>query len=348
MIDTLPEGQSIGWMQAPLQWILTHTVRFVGIVRVVILDGEGFILIRKGKPLVYFFKHGRIELRGHGALDYFNSHKTIEFKLCRYTPEEFSRALKICEVEELPQETVGVKGNVPSAPAHAEGGGKTMVESPMTSRPEQPPPVLPPKSEPEREKSMVELPVTSRPEQPPPVLPPKSEPEREKSMVESPMTSRPEQPPPVLPPKSEPKREKSMAAVPPKPEAVITTKSLVPEPGVLEEADIKIIGQIKKLNGIIAISVFNDDRNILLTGDVDIEPLLKIARTMLATVNTISPHLDWGSFVHMTLQIPEGNLIIAPYHENHLCILTTRTINIGHIRRILRDLQQYSDRDIVR
>jgi hypothetical protein len=292
MIDTLPEGQSIGWMQAPLQWILTHTVRFVGIVRVVILDGEGFILIRKGKPLVYFFKHGRIELRGHGALDYFNSHKTIEFKLCRYTPEEFSRALKICEVEELPQETVGVKGNVPSAPAHAEGGGKTMVESPMTSRPEQPPP--------------------------------------------------------VLPPKSEPKREKSMAAVPPKPEAVITTKSLVPEPGVLEEADIKIIGQIKKLNGIIAISVFNDDRNILLTGDVDIEPLLKIARTMLATVNTISPHLDWGSFVHMTLQIPEGNLIIAPYHENHLCILTTRTINIGHIRRILRDLQQYSDRDIVR
>jgi hypothetical protein len=320
MIDTLPEGQSIGWMQAPLQWILTHTVRFVGIVRVVILDGEGFILIRKGKPLVYFFKHGRIELRGHGALDYFNSHKTIEFKLCRYTPEEFSRALKICEVEELPQETVGVKGNVPSAPAHAEGGGKTMVESPMTSRPEQPPPVLPPKSEPEREKSM----------------------------VESPMTSRPEQPPPVLPPKSEPKREKSMAAVPPKPEAVITTKSLVPEPGVLEEADIKIIGQIKKLNGIIAISVFNDDRNILLTGDVDIEPLLKIARTMLATVNTISPHLDWGSFVHMTLQIPEGNLIIAPYHENHLCILTTRTINIGHIRRILRDLQQYSDRDIVR
>ncbi len=105
----------------------------------------------------------------------------------------------------------------------------------------------------------------------------------------------------------------------------------------------KIIGQMKKLNGIVAISVFNDERNILLMGDVAIEPLLRIARTMLATTRKIDPLLDWGSFVHMTLQIPEGNVIIAPYHENFLCILTTRTINIGHIRRILRDLQQNSN-----
>ena len=58
MIDQLPEGKSIGWMQAPPQWIFTHTVRFMGIVRVVIQDGEGFILIKKGKPLVYFSNTG--------------------------------------------------------------------------------------------------------------------------------------------------------------------------------------------------------------------------------------------------------------------------------------------------
>ncbi len=86
--------------------------------------------------------------------------------------------------------------------------------------------------------------------------------------------------------------------------------------------------------------MFNDDRNLLLMGEVEIEPLLKIARTMLATTHTITPLLDWGSFVHMTLQIPDSNVIIAPYHGNHLCILTTKTINIGHIRRILRDLQE--------
>jgi hypothetical protein len=108
---------------------------------------------------------------------------------------------------------------------------------------------------------------------------------------------------------------------------------------MLEESDIRLIGQMKKLNGIVAISVFSDDRNILLMGDVDIEPLLKIARSMLATTRKISPMVEWGSFVHMTLQIPEGNVIIAPYHDFYLCLLTTRTINIGHIRRILRDLQ---------
>jgi predicted regulator of Ras-like GTPase activity (Roadblock/LC7/MglB family) len=120
-------------------------------------------------------------------------------------------------------------------------------------------------------------------------------------------------------------------------------KPPVPPAVVLEEPDMKIIGQMKKLNGIVAISVFNDDRNILLMGDVAVDSLLRIARTMLATSGKITPLLDWGSFVHMTLQIPEGNVIIAPYHDNYLCILTTRTINIGHIRRILRDLQQNSN-----
>jgi hypothetical protein len=83
MIERLPEGASIGWMQAPPQWIFTHTIRFVGVVRVVIQDGEGFILIQKGKPLAYYFKHGR-----------------IEFNLCKYTAEEMAEALKICNVDD--------------------------------------------------------------------------------------------------------------------------------------------------------------------------------------------------------------------------------------------------------
>lgn len=316
MIDKLPEGQSIGWMQAPVQWIFTHTVRFLGIVRVVILDGEGFILIRKGQPLVYFFKHGRIELRGRGALDYFNTHKTIEFNLCKYTQEEFLRALEICGSEGIPQETVVVTEKGPSLPAHAEEAVNPVDELTVKQRVEPPPQVHTEKSEPKKEKPVGELTVKQRVE----TLPP------------------------VPTEKSEPKKEKPTADLPSKPEAADAARRLVPQPGVLNEGDLKTIGQIKKLNGIIAISVFNDDRSILLLGDVEIEPVLTIARTMLATINTITPHLDWGFFVHMTIQIPEGNLIVAPYHENHLCILTTRTINIGHIRRILRDLQQDSDR----
>jgi hypothetical protein len=116
MIDQLPEGKSIGWMQAPPEWIFTHTVRFVGIVRVVIQDGEGFILIRKGKPLVYYFKHGRIELVGSVALDYFNSHPIIEFNLCKYTPEEFYFALKVCNIEESRPKTDSGPERVPVRP----------------------------------------------------------------------------------------------------------------------------------------------------------------------------------------------------------------------------------------
>jgi hypothetical protein len=291
MIDQLPEGKSIGWMQAPPNWIFTHTVRFVGVVRVVIQDGEGFILIKKGKPLLYYFKHGRIELRGHAALDYFNSHPTIEFNLCKYTPEEFSQALKICNVEETIPEAAVLPERIPVPPAQEYSGEEPAEETPAVSQPE-PAPV---------EYSDVPEPVWDEPVVAPAVTP----------------------------------------------VATVAPRILVPQPAVLEDPDLKIIGQIKKLNGIVAISVFNDDRNILLMGDVEIEPLLKIARTMLATTHKITPHLDWGSFVHMTLQIPEGNVIIAPYHENHLCILTTRTINIGHIRRILRDLQQDRNRNVI-
>jgi hypothetical protein len=305
MIDQLPEGKSIGWMQAPPQWIFTHTVRFVGVVRVVIQDGEGFILIKKGKPLVYFFKHGRIELHGHGALDYFNSHPTIEFNLCKYTPEEFSQALKICNVEETVPEAESLQEQPPAPSAKAD-----IVEKPAD-----------------------ETPVITRPEQPLPI-----QPEIPDAVVETPLAAVPVALGAAFP-------VKSVKAVPNKPVNVVTERPFVPQPAVLEDPDIKIIGQIKKLNGIVAISVFNEDRNILLMGDVEIEPLLKIARTMLATTNKITPHLDWGSFVHMTLQIPEGNVIIAPYNEKHLCILTTRTINIGHIRRILRDLQQDRNQD---
>jgi len=290
MIEQLPEGKSIGWMQAPPQWIFTHTVRFVGVVRIVIQDGEGFILIRKGVPLAYYFKHGRIELKGHSALDYFNSHPTIEFNLCKYTPEEFAQALKICHIDEQVAEAV---------PEEPRPGPAERILSPS---PASTPAATPPAPAREPAPVVMQLAV-KRPVPGPAAIP--TEPVMQ------------DEEPPVVP----------------------QVPQVSPEV-MLDADDIKIIGQIKKLNGIVAISVFSDDRNIILMGDVEIEPLLKIAREMLATTAKITPRLDWGTFVHMTLQIPEGNVIIAPYRDYHLCLLTTRTINIGHIRRILRDLQQ--------
>ena len=122
-MKALPEGKSLGWMQAPASWIDSHTVRFIGVVRVVIQDGEGFILIKKGKPLFHYFKHGTIELKGHTALDYFNSHPVIEFNLCKYTPDELAWAMKLCNIEDhdrvVPQEPAvpGPVSREPSPPA---------------------------------------------------------------------------------------------------------------------------------------------------------------------------------------------------------------------------------------
>lgn len=328
MIEQLPEGVSIGWMQAPPQWIFTHTVRFIGIVRIVIQDGEGFILIQKGKPLSYYFKHGRIELRGHAALDYFNSHPTIEFNLCKYTPEEFAEALKVCNVDEMGQPLAPPEQErkpetipVPEKPAPAQQVPSTPIVVQPPPQPSPPIPAPPPVPVPPVGERKTAIP------QPVPAPVPIKAPAVAERPVIKPASRNIPPPQPVFVPKAD---------VPPQP--VIPSS-----PVILDEAAIKIIGQIKKLNGVVAISVFNEERNIILMGDVEIEPLLKIARNMLTTTRKITPMLEWGSFVHMTLQIPEGNVIVAPYHEYHLCLLTTRTINIGHIRRILRDLQISSE-----
>ena len=148
-MKALPEGKSLGWMQAPSSWISSHTVRFMGVVRVVIQDGEGFILIKKGRPLFHYFKHGTIELKGHTALDYFNSHPVIEFNLCKYTPDEFAWAMKICNI--VDHEPV-----VPGGPAVSGPGSR---EPAMPSRPTDPPVTMPAGDKRTPDKAVVSPPV---------------------------------------------------------------------------------------------------------------------------------------------------------------------------------------------
>ncbi len=319
MMEQLPEGKSIGWMQAPPQWIFTHTIRFVGIVRIVIQDGEGFMLIDKGKILSYYFKHGRIELRGNAALDYFNSNPNVEFNLCKYTPDEMAEAMKALSIGE-PESLDEEKKPAPArpAPAQPEPVPPESVDGRSQTTPvPEPAAVLP--GEPEQPEPEAGAGTASGPSFPP--APADSTEHDEEFLYEKPAA------------------EEGAVFTQPPTEVTLANHG-VPAPAFLEDPDIKVIGQIKKLNGIVAISVFNDERNIMVMGDVEIEPLLKIARSMLGTTRKVSPLIDWGPFIHMTLQIPEGNVIIAPYRDNYLCLLTTRTINIGHIRRILRDLIQ--------
>ncbi|MDD1674148.1 MAG: roadblock/LC7 domain-containing protein [Methanomicrobiales archaeon] len=101
MIETLlPEGKSIGIMQAPIDWIRSHTSRFVGAVIITIQDGRGFILIDKGKARGYYFQHQNMVLKGNSALAYFTKMQILDFDLRKYTPHEFTRALAIYGGEE--------------------------------------------------------------------------------------------------------------------------------------------------------------------------------------------------------------------------------------------------------
>jgi predicted regulator of Ras-like GTPase activity (Roadblock/LC7/MglB family) len=317
-MKALPEGKSLGWMQAPASWIGSHTVRFMGVVRVVIQDGEGFILIKKGKPLFHYFKHGTIELKGHTALDYFNSHPIIEFNLCKYTPDEFAWAMKICNIED--HEPV-----VPKEPAVS---GLVAREQKPPSRPADPPIAKTVEKKRIADPVVVSPPVHTVPKEPAVSGPVSRQPTPPSRLTEA----------PVAKPAGD-QRIPDPVGVSPQVHTV-DKRAVVLQPVVGDDQDVTIISQIRDLNGIVAIAVFNDKRTVIMMGDADSEVLLKIARKMLETAKKITPRLTWGPFVHMTLQVKEGNMIIAPYYDNYLCLLTTRTINIGHIRRILRDLQQ--------
>jgi len=411
-MKALPEGKSLGWMQAPASWITSHTVRFIGVVRVVIQDGEGFILIKKGKPLFHYFKHGTIELEGHTALDYFNSHPVIEFNLCKYTPDEFTWAMKLCNIEDhdtvVPKEpavsgsvarqnsppsrtavppvvkpagdtrildTVVVsppvhmvdKKAVVTGPVYREHTPLSRMADPPVAKPAgdtripDPVAVSPPVHTVEK-RAVVTGPVYREHNLPsrtavPPVAKPAGDTRIPDPVAVSPPVHTVDKKAAVSGPVSGEHNLPSRTAVPPvakpagdtripdpvevsPPAHTVDKRAVVPQPVVGDDPEVTILSQIRDLNGIVAIAVFNDKRTVIMMGDADSEVLVKIARKMLETAKKITPLLTWGPFVHMTIQIPAGNMIIAPYRDNYLCLLTTRTINIGHVRRILRDLQQ--------
>jgi predicted regulator of Ras-like GTPase activity (Roadblock/LC7/MglB family) len=106
----------------------------------------------------------------------------------------------------------------------------------------------------------------------------------------------------------------------------------------IEEVGKLLLGQIIKKKGVQAVSIFGRGTNVLSIGDVNLESLVILAEDMLQTAKNISSVIDTGSFVHLTLQIPGGTVIITPYYDEYLCILTTSGVNLGQIRKILRDI----------
>ncbi|MEI6293490.1 MAG: hypothetical protein WCP36_07385 [Methanomicrobiales archaeon] len=297
-------------MRASLQWILSHTARFAGLVLVTIQGSRGFILINMGKPLVYYFRHGQNILKGHTAYEYFLSQPFIQFELRKYTALEMTLALGLAASAEGTADQ--------PIPENVTKKGKKDVSGPVD------PPAFQDAS-----------PETSNP--------PAGEPGEEDKPSVYEMDS------------SEysafakgtisylglshnvtlsVEDEDDPALFPHVP---LRTIGKLLDSKKTDVGDL-ILGQIINLPGVLAVTIFRRGLNVLSIGDIDPDNLVDVAEDLINSAKGLSSVMRTGPFIQVTLQIPAGNIIIAPYYDEYVCILTSPGINLGQIRKIIREL----------
>jgi len=104
-----------------------------------------------------------------------------------------------------------------------------------------------------------------------------------------------------------------------------------------------LLRRMLRLPGVQAVSIFGRGTSVLSIGKVELDSLVVLAEDMLEAAKEISTVMHTGPFVHLTLQIPAGKVIIAPYFNEYLCILTSPEVNLGQIRKILKDIPAATD-----
>lgn len=353
MINDLPKGKSIGAMQASLQWISTHTVRFIGAVMITIGNGEGFILIKKGAAEAYYYQHGSKVLRGKPAYDYFGTQDLLTFRLQKYNAEEYRRAFALYNGEQGSELTpaspdthipaISVKPSPEALPPSAPPEPATVVEA-FPVEPEYDPGEEEVEQEDEETTDFVPdvRKILESAENSLDISPSISD------MAES-AASEDEQanitdaaegagepaardalpsPGPAAPvpaPAREDEEDRPMPS---------------PEPRVfpVEDSEVADLGWILRRNGVLAASVFSDGFSVVALGDADFEAVAAIAEDALRSGEAIATALDMGPFVQMTLQMEGKNVIIAPYRDTHICFLTSPKTHLGQIRSILQEL----------
>jgi hypothetical protein len=310
MIKNLPEGTSIGEMRASLQWILSHTARFAGLVLVTIQGSRGFILINMGKPLVYYFRHGHNVLKGHTAYEYFLSQPFIQFELRKYTALEMTLALGLASAaEETPGQSTAQKP--------IKDVTTKFPDSTVTSEPEEESPGA---SGHQAGEAAGDDGVSAN--------------EMESSeysafakgtisylgLSQNMTLSREEENDPAL-----------------FPHVPLRTIGKLLDSKKTDVGDL-ILGQIINLPGVLAVTIFRRGLNVLSIGEIDPDNLVDVAEDLINSAKGLSSVMRTGPFIQVTLQIPAGNIIIAPYYDEYVCILTSPGINLGQIRKIIREL----------
>lgn len=309
-MKNLPEGTPIGEMRASLQWILSHTARFAGLIHVTIQGSRGFILINKGKPLAYYFRHGQNILKGHTAYEYFLSQPFIQFELRKYTALEMTLAIGL------------------TSAADGDSGQSNLGKPTKEVTNDVSDPSIPPLSS-----------VTTSDNNSPPVD--KSAGEDGFSVYESDSSEYSAFAKDTIPYLGLSRNltlsqedEDDPALFPHVP---LRTIGKLLDTKKTDVGDL-ILGQIINLPGVLAVTIFRRGLNVLSIGDIDPENLVDVAEDLINSAKGLSSVMRTGPFIQVTLQIPAGNIIIAPYYDEYVCILTSPGINLGQIRKIIREL----------
>jgi predicted regulator of Ras-like GTPase activity (Roadblock/LC7/MglB family) len=93
MSPSIPPGTPIGRIETSLDWLISHTTRFQGVILVRTSDGTGFILIEEGWPAAFYFRSKDQVIRGEEARRLLARHEFIQASLFRYTSQELRQAL---------------------------------------------------------------------------------------------------------------------------------------------------------------------------------------------------------------------------------------------------------------
>jgi predicted regulator of Ras-like GTPase activity (Roadblock/LC7/MglB family) len=98
----LPEGTHLGYINNPLQDTdVQRIIGHIGLIKTTAQQGEGIILIDKGKIIAASFTSGDKLYYGNGALEVINATSPEKMELNSYTADEYQVAVEICRNENL-------------------------------------------------------------------------------------------------------------------------------------------------------------------------------------------------------------------------------------------------------
>ncbi|KLK87586.1 dynein regulation protein LC7 [Methanoculleus sediminis] len=104
--------------------------------------------------------------------------------------------------------------------------------------------------------------------------------------------------------------------------------------------DTSCLDQIVRQPGVIAVSVFHEGFALQSLGSADFEQVAAVAEDLLRAGTRITGDMEMGDLSQIILETPAGKLIIAPYGDLSLCILTKSDANLGLIRLSIRGMQE--------